>query len=78
MERVGSTLDNPTTEEIHQLFDPKIEELTYLAEQGSYVATEVLAEVYQELKAIDSSYAEPAKYWIERYKALPQSDFSWH
>lgn len=78
MDRVGSTLENPTQEEIHQLFDAKLEELTYLAEQGSYVATEALAEVYEELTAIDPSYTELAKYWNDRNKALPQSDIDWH
>ena len=78
MDRAGSTLDNPKREKIHQLFDPKLKELTYLADQGSFVATEALAELYEELKAIDSSYAEQAKYWKDRDNALPRPDISWN
>lgn len=64
--RIDETLDNPTLEVIHQLFDPKIEELTHLAEQGSYIATNELKELYKGLKTIDLEYAEQAKYWEGR------------
>lgn len=70
--RMDETLDNPTVEMIHQLFDPKLKELEHLSEQGSYVATNELTELYEGLKTIDLDYAEQARRWEDRVDTLPQ------
>lgn len=64
------TLRNSIGEEVHQLFDLKLEELSHLADQGSYVATSALTKLYNELKAIEPDYAEQAKYWEDRGDTL--------
>lgn len=76
--QVKSTLDETKIQEIHQLVDPKIDKLIFLANQGSYNATGVLAELYEDLEAIDSTYAEKAKYWQDKYNALPQPEINWN
>lgn len=76
--RMDETLDNSTVEVIHQLFDPKIEELEHLSKQGSYVATNELKELYEGLKTIDLDYAEQARRWEDRIDTLPQPDTSWN
>jgi len=76
--RINKTLDDSTVEVIHQLLDPKLKELTHLAEQGSYVATNELTELYKGLKTIDLDYAEQARRWEDRADTLPQPDTSWN
>lgn len=78
IDQARSTLNETKIQEIHQLVDPKFDKLAFLADQGSYTATGILAELYEDLKAVDSAYAEKAKYWQDKYNALPQSEIKWN
>ncbi|WP_127891424.1 SEL1-like repeat protein [Psychrobacter sp. FDAARGOS_221] len=67
----------PSNEDIKRYITPKLDELTHLANQGSYVATGILAELYEELVDIDPNYTDKAKYWEDKADALPQDDIDW-
>lgn len=67
----------PSQAEIERYLQPVLPELTRHAEQGSYIATAGLAEIYTELASTDSRYKKEADYWQLALKRIPQAEIDW-
>lgn len=77
LDQWGNTPIAPSQAEIEHYLQPVLPELTRHAEQGSYIATAGLAEIYTELASTDSRYKKEADYWQLAFKRIPQAEIDW-
>lgn len=78
LDQWGNMSIAPSQAEIERYLQPILPELIRYSEQGSYIATAGLAEIYTELAATDNRYKAKAADWQQRLDNTPQAEIDWN
>lgn len=78
LDQWGNTPIAPSQADIERNLKPILPKLIHYAEQGSYIATAGLADIYTELAAADNRYKAKADDWQQRLDNIPQAEIDWN